>query len=1184
MEGSVRRLAAGLGLAAALVATAPAAAHAAESWRDLARTPSAAGAAVKPAEFRAFTLDQSDLRASLRSAPKGARSAAASSTVLSLPGPHGDTQRFRVYESSIMEAGLAAKHPEIKTYAGRGIDDPTASIVADTSPLGFHASVRSAGGGWYVDPYYRQDKGVYVSYFTRDVSQDAAHEILQREPVVESPAGQAFSAGAVAGPEIQLRTYRLALITDPSYATYHGVANVTAAKVTLMNRVNQIYETESAIRMVLIADNDKLNLNTPALATGANGPCGAAGCYTSTNTCGAVLDRNRIVAGQIVGASAYDIGHIAMGNSGGGVAGLGVVGLGQKARGCTGLSTPIGDYFAVDYVAHEMGHQFAGNHTFNGTLVNCGGNRSGQTSVEPGSGSSVMAYAGICGQDNLQPHSDPYWVPKSYEEILAHTSGDRNPINEVQNVAFRDFDGTDSFTLSWAGRTSAPIVRGTNYTAAAVQAAIQGPSEVQTVALTGYDTNGDSYRLSYGGANSVPIVRGQNNTAAGIQNALAGGNEQQQVVLTGFNQNTQSFQIQVNGVNSATLGQGGTSISNGNVAAAVNAIAGFPGTVSSSGAGNGGFTLTFAGASERTDVPAISIVNCTGACTATVRETAKGGTGLATWPAGATVAASNPTDNGYTLTISGAAQGTDFGDISLADFSGAAGTVTETVKGAPGILPVGATGNVAGFGGGTFNDTGFQVTFGAGLGGADQPPIGIEWTGATGFVGETDRGGAVTNKGFTVTPTGNNAPDVTVPAPVTIPPRTPFALTGSATDPNGDAVTYMWEQVDPAGISGPPPTPEDPAATTAGTSLINNTKTNGALFRQLAVGADIPLEDSLKYNSPGLNLATNDPTRVFPDMGQILANWTNAETGRCPTAPASGAVPVPTRECFSEWLPTTDWVGFLRDRTMTFRLTARDGKMGGGGIGFAQTKVTVARFAGPFRITSQSVPQVIHGTTLQNITWDVAGTNASPINVSNVKITLSTDGGVTFGTVLAESTPNDGSFAINMPDVNAQRARIKVEAIGNVFFDVSHADFTLVKAATQTVSANVPATLALTLGPAASFSPFVPGVDADYDASSTANVVSTAGDAALSVADPGANPGHLVNGSFVMPSILQARAGTTGAFSPVGASPATLKSYSAPISNDAVTLAFRQHVSRTDALRTGTYAKTLTFTLSTTAP
>ena len=212
--------------------------------------------------------------------------------------------------------------------------------------------------------------------------------------------GRGVEASAPApslGPEIQLRTYRLALITDPSYATYHGVANVTAAKVTLMNRVNQIYETESAIRMVLIADNDKLNLNTVALATGANGPCGAAALLHGDELLRRVLDRNRIVIGQIIGASNYDVGHIAMGNSGGGVANLGVVGGNNKAGGCTGLATPIGDYFAVDYVAHEMGHQFAGNHTFNGTLVNCGGNRSGQTSVEPGSGSSVMAYAGICG-------------------------------------------------------------------------------------------------------------------------------------------------------------------------------------------------------------------------------------------------------------------------------------------------------------------------------------------------------------------------------------------------------------------------------------------------------------------------------------------------------------------------------------------------------------------------------------------------------------------------------------------------------------------------------------------------------------------------------------------------------------------------------------------------------------------
>ena len=165
------------------------------------------------------------------------------------------------------------------------------------------------------------------------------------------------------------------------------------------------------------------------------------------------------------------VNHIAMGNSGGGVANLGVVGGNNKPGGCTGLTTPTGDFFAVDFVAHELGHQFNGRHTF-----------------------------------NIQPHSDPYWVPKSYEEVLSLVTGDRPPISEVQNVSFRDFDGTDAFTLSWDGKTSAPIARGTNYTAAAVQNAIQGPSEVQQVALTGYDANGDSYRLSFRGASSPANV------------------------------------------------------------------------------------------------------------------------------------------------------------------------------------------------------------------------------------------------------------------------------------------------------------------------------------------------------------------------------------------------------------------------------------------------------------------------------------------------------------------------------------------------------------------------------------------------------------------------------------------------------------------------------------------------------
>jgi hypothetical protein len=135
----------------------------------------------------------------------------------------------------------------------------------------------------------------------------------------------------------------------------------------------------------------------------------------------------------------------------------------------------------------------------------------------------------------------------------------------------------------------------------------------------------------------------------------------------------------------------------------------------------------------------------------------------------------------------------------------------------------------------------------------------------------------------------------------------------------------------------------------------------------------------------------------------------------------------------------------------------------------------------------------------------------------------------------------------------------------------------------------VPATLSLSIGGTATFGAFAAGVGKDYDASVPANVITTAGDAALSVADPSSNsPGHLVNGTFSLPAALQAKATNAGhptsAFGPVSGSPLNLLAYNNPASNDTVTLTFRQTIGANDALRTGTYSKTLTFTLSTTTP
>jgi hypothetical protein len=614
---------------------------------------------IVPRAYRTFGLDQAALRARLAVAPLEHSAAAGGALVtLPLPLPDGTLGQFAIMESPIMEPGLAAQFPEIKTYLGQGIGDPTATVRFDLTPAGFHAMILSEAGTIFIDPYSRADTAHYISYFKHDYQLPAGKTL--EEQVIDQSVPQRSAPGLNAVSGASLRTYRLAVAATAEYTAFAGgtVPQAMAAIVTTINRVDGVYEREVAVRMVLVNNNSSL-IYTNALGDP----------YTNDDG-NAMLSENQSNLDTVIGSANYDIGHV-FSTGGGGVALLGAVcGASVKAQGVTGSPSPVGDPFDIDYVSHEIGHQFGGNHTFNATTGNCGGgNRNSATAYEPGSGSTIMGYAGICGAEDLQPNSDDYFHGASFDEIIAF--------------------------------------------------------------------------ITTGGGNSC--------------------------------------------------------------------------------------------------------------------------------------------DN--------------------------------------------------------------------------------------------------------LTSTGNSAPTVDAGTNHTIPRSTPFALTGSATDPNGDALTYNWEEFD-LGSSAPP----------------NTDNGNRPILRSFP--------------------PTSSPTRTVPKLSDILNNTST----------------------FGESLPTTN-------RTMQFRLTARDNRSGGGGVANDSASVTITNAAGPFTVTAPNTAVTWQGGSQQTVTWDVANTTQAPVSCPNVAILLSTDGGTTFAQTILASTPNDGTQAISVPNTATTSGRIKVECANNIFFDISNANITIQAATAATITA-----------------------------------------------------------------------------------------------------------------------------------
>ncbi|WP_027385049.1 zinc-dependent metalloprotease [Epilithonimonas caeni] len=611
-----------------------------------------------PSKYKLYKLNVDEIKVDLAKAPK--RFSNDESLVLKFPTAEGKLVDYVIQEASVMDPVLQAKYPNLRSYLGYEKGNSGNSIRFSVSPYdGVNVMYYNSGKTAYLDAY-TQDKSTYMVYNREDLGPNLEGFVCgyknSEEETIADPTPQSLVQDG------QFRNYRLALATTMEYSRYHinraGLSGgtiaqkkeaVLAAMNTTMTRVNGVYEKTISLTMTMIANNDVLlSIDVDAYGPGF------------TNNDGyALLDENQAFIDATIGSSAYDIGHI-FSTGGGGVAQLRSPCTASKARGVTGRSAPRTDAFDIDYVAHEMGHQWGAQHTFDNS---CDNNRSAATSVEPGSGSTIMAYAGICAP-NVQNNSDAYFHVVSVNQMYSN------------------------------------ITTGT----------------------------GSGCGVKTANNNQVPVIQ------------------------------------------------------------------------------------------------------------------------------------------------------------------------------------------------------------------------------------------ALTN--------------------YSIPYGTAFVLTGTATDPDGDALTYLWEQTN--------------TRNTTTSTVPTATQASGAVFRSYT--------------------PTVSTSRYFPMMSAVAAG------NLAPTW---------------EVIPTIE-------RNLNFSLFVNDNKATGNQAARANMVVTIAG-TGPFKVTSQSAAANYNGGSSLAVTWDVAGTTAAPINTQNVQILLSSDNGLTYPTVLAESVPNTGTASVILPNEDNSNARIMVKAVDNIYFAVNATRFNINK-------------------------------------------------------------------------------------------------------------------------------------------
>ncbi len=360
-----------------------------------------------PENYLIFRLNKMSLTQVLADVPSELKKVLPETpVVIELPMPDGSLARFSIEESSVLEPDLAAKFPEIKSYRGQGIDDPSLTTRFDWTPQGFHAIILSGSQTMTLEPANVGDSSLYISYYGDDLKADKIECLIEDFHELNPQEIQRDAPQVAVGPT--LRNYRIAIATTFEYAQNYGggtVAGTVSSLNTWLTNANAIYERELSVHL-------NLANSTSVIYSADRGFTAMSDPYDNNNV-GSMLNVVRGNLSSNVGSANYELGHVfgyIGGTGGSGVAYIGVVcqnyAYGQpgeiKGGGSTLVGGSVGNPTATGVWVHELGHQFGANHNFNGTLGNCSsGNHNNETSYESGSGSTIMGYSGICGADNI---------------------------------------------------------------------------------------------------------------------------------------------------------------------------------------------------------------------------------------------------------------------------------------------------------------------------------------------------------------------------------------------------------------------------------------------------------------------------------------------------------------------------------------------------------------------------------------------------------------------------------------------------------------------------------------------------------------------------------------------------------------------------------------------------------------